>query len=583
MRLNIWVYDTGEKQAKQVTFLKDFDISFLSGGSGELVFEAGGDLYLMDAGTKSYVPVKVSVVSDLSLEMPKSVNVGSKISNFSASPEGKRVVFEARGELFNAPVKEGYTLNLTQSSGAFDMLPAWSPDGKNIAYWSDRSGEYELYIQDPDKKSDPVQLTKRGKGFGYQIYWSPDSKKIAYIDETNDISILDVESKEVIVAGNYRWNYGHGGRYGYPIAWSPDSKWIAFSEGLDNSHNAIKLFNLDEKIAHQVSSGFYDDSNPVFSEDGKYLYFLSNRSMQASYSDMGDGTWIYPNSTQVAAVALQADTPSLLQPKNDALEKSDKADGEEGEKDDDKADKKEKSKKGKDDDASSKDGEDDKKDEKSKVEVKIDFENFESRVSILPVKAGNIGMLASFKDKVVYLKRPNTGSESRSSSLMYWDLEEREEKTIISDVSSVKLTADGKDLIVSVKGKYGIIKAAENQKVDKPVPTGDLVMSLVPREEWRQLFNDTWRRHRDFFYDPDMQGVDWEAMKLQYGPLIEDARSRWDVSNITTNMAAELSAGHTYVFGGDVEQVKSVSTGFLGIDWEKQGDLFHDKKDSQTS
>ncbi len=214
MRLNIWVYDTKQKSAKQLTFLKDFDISFLSADSKELVFEAGGELYLMDAGTKSYVPVKASVVSDLSLEMPRSENVGKKIHNFSASPEGKRIVFEARGELFNVPVKEGYTLNLTHSSGAFDMLPAWSPDGKNIAFWSDQSGEYELYLQDPDKEKDAVQLTSRGKGFGYQIYWSPDSKKIAYHRRNQrHFGTGCGEQGSNLIAGNYRWNYGHGGRY----------------------------------------------------------------------------------------------------------------------------------------------------------------------------------------------------------------------------------------------------------------------------------------------------------------------------------------------------------------------------------
>jgi tricorn protease len=369
------------------------------------------------------------------------------------------------------------------------------------------------------------------------------------------------------------WNYGHGGRYGYPISWSPDSKWLAFAEGLDNAHNAIKIYNLEEKLAHQLSSGFYDDSHPVFSEDGKYLYFMTNRSMQATYSDMGDGTWIYPNSTQVAALPLLAEIPSLLKPKNDELKSEDKDKKKEAENGEEKdEDKKDKKKKGdKDGDSDKGDGE---KEEKSAPEVKIDFENLEARVTILPIKAGNFGWLASFKGKLVYLKGANTGSGSRTSTLMYWDLEEREEKTILSDVSRVKLTADGKKMIVRVKGKYGIIQAAENQKVDKPVPTGDLTMDLVPREEWRQIFNDTWRRHRDFFYDPDMQGVDWEAMRVQYGALIEDARSRWDVSFITSNLAAELSAGHTYVFGGDVQGVKRINTGFLGIDWEKQGDAY---------
>jgi tricorn protease len=565
MRLNVWVYDTRQKATSQVTFLKDFDISFLSAGTEELVFEAGGVLYLMDAETKSYEPVSVNVVSDLSLEMPRSVNVSQNIENFSASPGGKRVVFEARGELFNVPVKEGYVLNLTRSSGAFDMMPAWSPDGENIAFWSDRSGEYELYLQDPGKSREPVKLTTRGKGFGYQPHWSPDSKKIAFIDETNDISIIDVKSRETVVAGNYGWNYGHRGRDSYHMAWSPDSKWMAFTKGVDNTHNAIFLYNVEKSSSHQVTSGFFDDLDPIFSVDGRYLYFLTNRNMRATYSDMGDGTWVYPNATQLASIPLAADTPSLLYPRNDDLT----TEGEKDEEDENGKDEEDENGNGKE-----KDNEGKKETKEEKVDVKIDLEGMESRIAVMPAKAGNIGWLASFKNKLVYLREPNTGSESTSSSLVYYDLKKREEKSIILDVEGVKLTADGKMILVSIKGKYGIIKPAEKQKVEKPVPTGDLVMALVPREEWRQIFLDTWRRYRDFFYDPEMHGVDWNGMKVQYGALIEDARSRWDVSNITSNLAAELSAGHTYTFGGDVEQVKRVRTGFLGIDWELSGDAY---------
>ena len=557
MRLNVWQYDMDEKKGKQVTFLEEFDISSLSAGNNELIFEAGGSLYLMDAGSKEYKAVEVNVLSDLSLEMPRSVNVGENIRNMSASPEGKRVLFEARGEIFNVPVKEGYILNLTRSSGAFDMLPAWSPDGKSVAYWSDRSGEYELYIQDPGMEKDPVQLTSRGKGFGYQPYWSPDSKKIAFIDETNDISLVDVESKSIVVAGNFRWNLGHGSRFGYTINWSPDSKWITFNEGMDNASNAIFLYNIENQQKLQVTGGFYDDAGPVFSTDGKYLFFLTDRSMQPVYSDMDDGTWVYPNATQVAAMALTAETPSLLSAKNDALKKEDTKEDKEAEVEGDKK------KKGKE-----KEGEDKEESDEKTPEVKIEPEGLESRVELLPPKAGNLSGLAPFEGKLVFLRSPNTGSDSRDASLVYYDMEEREEKSIMSGVERAKLTADGKMILVRAAGKYGVIKADENQKVEKPIPTGDLAMELVPKEEWRQIFNDTWRRYRDFFYDPQMHGVDWEAMKLQYGKLVEDARSRWDLSFIGSNLLAELSAGHTYTRGTSPDQVKRISTGFLGIDWE---------------
>ncbi|MEN8117162.1 MAG: PDZ domain-containing protein [Bacteroidota bacterium] len=560
MRLNIWEYNTKLKEKKQVTNFKDFDISFISAGPSELIFEMGGDLYLMDLTSQNYKKVPVNVVSDLSVEMPTSKDVSGRISNMTASPGGKRIVFEARGELFNVPVKEGFTLNMTKSSGAFDQNPAWSPDGKTIAYWSDKSGEYQIYIQDNEGKEEAKQLTKRKKGFGYKLFWSPNSEKIAFIDETNDISIVDVKSGDVVIAGNYSWNIGHGGRFGFPISWSSDSKWLAFSQGLENSNSAIFVYNLDEKKLTQVSSGFYDDNYPIFSTDGKYLFYLTKRSMQAAYSSLGDGTWIYPNSTQIASLGLTKETPSLLAAKNDKV--------------DIKQEKKENKKK----DETDKKDDKNKKEKKDSIQVKIDFENIEARLVLLSPKAGNIAGLIPFENKLVYLRRPNTGSGSRTSSLHFYDLKEREEKEIMGNVSRVAAIADGKSMIVSSQGKYGIIKVAAGQKIDKPVPTKSMVMNLIPKEEWKQIFMDTWRRHRDFFYDPNMQGVDWEGLRDRYAELLNDARTRWDITNLQLNLVAELSAGHTYAGGGDIEQSPSRGTGFLGIDWEKDGDLYKIKR-----
>ncbi len=558
-RRNIWVYDTNSKTAKQVTTFKDFDISFMSAGPSELVFEMGGGIYLMDVSTHEYKQVEVNVVSDLSAEMPRTVDVSGRINNMTASPEGKRVVFEARGELFNVPATEGYSFNMTQSSGAFDQNPAWSPDGKFIAYWSDFSGEYELYLQSSDGKSELRKLTNRGKGFGYSLFWSPNSEKIAFIDETNSIYVVDVESKELTEAGNTNWNTGHGSRFGYPISWSPDSKWLAFTQGLENANNAIFLYDVENKNLQRATSGFFEDNTPVFSADGKYLFFLTNRSFSAAYSDMNDGTWIYPNSTQIASLSLTPDAPSLLAPKNDESKKEEKKP--EGEK------KEESEKK-----------EDAEKKKSEEVSVEIDFDNLESRLVLLPPKAGNIGWLAPFEGKLVFLRFPNTGSGERGASLHFYDFKKREEKEIIGNVRGAAVTGDGKSLLVRSGNKYGVIKPAPKQKIEKPVPTNGLVMNLTPREEWRQIFNDTWRRHRDFFYDPAMHKVDWDGLRKQYGALIEDARTRWDVSNIQSNLAAELSAGHTYTFGGDTENVPRRVTGFLGIDWELHNNLYRIKR-----
>ncbi len=560
MRLNVWVYNTESKSTTQITSFTDFDVSYMSAGSGDLVFEAGGVLYLMDISTRQYNPVDVNVISDLAVEIPAKKNVSNAIRSMTASPKGKRIVFEARGELFNVPVKEGYTQNLTRSSGAFDRDPAWSPDGKQIAYWSDQSGEWEIYLQEVSGSASPRKLSNYNGGFGYRLYWSPDNKWLAFINEKNEINVVNASTGETTPVRKDMWNRSHPGRLGYPINWSPDSKWLAFHQGLENSHDAVFIYSLADKSTNQITSGFFDDFGPVFSADGKYIFYRTNRTHSANYSDV-DNTWIYPNATQIAAVALTAEAPYLLSAKNDALEEEKE---EEPGEEDDKKKKKDKDK-----------GEEKKE---NGIDVKIDFDNIESRLVLLPPKAGNMGTVIAFKDKIVYHRFPNTGSVDEKASLQVYDLKEREEKTVLKDVRWVVATADGESLLVRSGSKYGIIKPSADQKIKDPIPTGDLVMDLVPKEEWRQLFTDAWRRHRDFFYDPNMHGLNWQEMRTRYGALIEDARTRWDVTNIISNMSAELSAGHTYTFGGDVEQVKTLSTGFLGIDWDLNNNVHRIKR-----
>lgn len=549
LRLNVWSYDLSTKSFNQVTQFKDFDITYLSAGPSDLVFEVGGSLHLMDLSTETSKEINVSVVSDLTLEMGRRLKVNTQIRNMTAAPGANRIVFEARGELFNVPVKEGYTENLTASSGAFDHSPTWSPDGNHVAYWSDQSGEYEIYVK-PMRKNQPARkLSSRNKGYGYTLHWSPDSKKLAFIDEKNDISIIDVTSGSIEVADNYEWNYGHGGRYGYPINWSHDSKLLTYTIGMKNGNQAIHIYDLATKQARQVTSGFYNDINPVFGTKGKYLFFLTDRNFSAVYSDMQDGTWIYPNATQLAAISLSDDAPYLLSARNDELEAEEK----------EAAPEKDSSKK--------KDKKDSPKEETPKP-IKIDWNGLEHRLVILPAKPGNLANLMAFDGKVVYRRFPNSGSGGGSPTLSFYDITEREEKSILSNANGVVKTADGASLLVRSGSKFGIIKPAPDQKIKEAIPTSDLAMELNPREEWRQIFHDTWRRHRDFFYDENMQQVDWDALRTQYGALIEDARTRWDVTYIQSNLAAELSAGHTYTFGGDNENVSNVSTGYLGIDWD---------------
>lgn len=560
LRLNVWSYDLESEALNQITQFKDFDITYLSAGPKDLVFEVGGALHLMDLATEESKEVAVTVISDLTLEMPKRLEVNKQIRGMTASPGASRIVFEARGELFNAPVKEGFVQNITNSSGAFDHSPTWSPNGDYVAYWSDKSGEYEIYLQSMRKEQKTKKITSRNKGYGYTLHWSPDSKKLAFIDEKNDISILDVATGAVEVVGNYQWNYGHGGRSGYPIHWSHDSKFLTYSIGMDNSNEAIFIYSLGSKQSRQVTSGFYNDTNPVFGVDGTYLFFLTDRNFSAVYSGLQDGTWIYPNATQLAAISLSQESPYLLQAKNDELSAAEK---EEQPKEEDGKQKKKKK--------------DDSK-KKAPEPIKVDWNDMESRLVILPAKPGNLTDLMAFEGKLVYRRLPNSGSSGGEPELFFYDLKEREEKSIMAKINGVVKTADGKSLLVRSGPQFGIIQPEPDQKIKDAIPTDGLIMELNPREEWRQIFQDTWRRHRDFFYDEGMQQVEWDSLRTQYGKLIDDARSRWDVTFIQSNLAAELSAGHTYTFGGDNEKVENVSTGYLGIDWAKDNKGYRVKR-----
>ncbi|HOY13606.1 MAG TPA: PDZ domain-containing protein, partial [Saprospiraceae bacterium] len=551
MRLNIWAYETGSKTINQITNFKDFDISYLSAGNKDLVFEMGGDLFLMDLATRKYKKIEIKVVSDLMTEIPQLKNVSKRISNMSISPDGKRAILEARGELFNVPAKEGVTLNLTRSSGAFDRDPAWSPDGKNIAWWSDKSGEYEIWLQNTQGEANARQISHRKGGYGYALFWSPNNKKLAFIDEKNDIIVIDASTGLEEKVANSEWNISHGGRGSFVINWSPDSRWITFPLRVKNAQSAIFIYDTDNKKLNQATSGFYSDARPIFSQDGKYIFFQTNRKMNAEYSAMDDDTWIYANATEIVSVNLNNDIPSILPPKNDTLtvvvtEKVEKKDN--VAKSDDKI--------------------------KDTLKVNIDFENFEARIVTLPMKAGNYDKMSVVDNKLIYLRVPNSGSGENSNSLKYFDLKEREEKVIIDKVSDYVVSADGKSILVESNNQYCVIGVNQGQKIEKTVPTDGLVMQWVARQEWEQIFQDTWRRYRDFFYDPNMQKVDWDGLRIQYGALVKDARTRWDIINIQSTLISELAAGHTYARTGETEEFVPLITGFLGIDWKKEGNNY---------
>jgi tricorn protease len=552
MRANIWAHELDTDIVRQVTHFTDFDTHFPAIGPDDMVFENGGHLYVMDLETESPRPVEIEVVTDRASLRPHVVKVEKRIAGGDISPSGKRAVLSARGEIFSLPAEHGVVRNLTRTSGVAERFPAWSPDGKTLAYFSDRSGEYELTVRPADGSGDETTLTSMGPGFRYQPMFSPDSKKVVFIDSEEVIHLFDVETKALTEIDRGLWMM-HGPLSGFEVSWSADSRWFAYSRGLDNRQSAIFLYDTSDGVRHQVTTGFVESYGPVFDPEGEYLYYLADRTFAPIYAEM-DPTWIYANTTNIVAVPLRTDVVSPLAPRNDVED-----DGEDdGEDDEGNGNDKEKPDKDADDDT----------DEEKVEAVKIDLEDFEARAVVLPPKAGQYADLAAVKGKVIYRRQPRTGGDEESSPMLFWDLEDREEKTILDDVDSYAVSADGKKLLVVANGSFAIVDVGPKQKMDTKLATSSMEMMVVPPEEWRQIFSDAWRLERDYFYDPNMHGVDWQAMRARYGALLDDVMTRWDLNFVIGELIAELNTSHSYRGGGDVERAESRGVGLLGVDWE---------------
>ena len=549
---NIWALTRGTGAVRQITAFRDYDVTFPSLGPADIVFGAGGRLYLLALATEKVSEVQVQVVTDRSTLKARSVKVNDDIASVSVSPTGKRAAFEARGEIFSVPAEHGPVMSVSRSSGVAERYPRWSPDGKTLAYWSDRSGEYELTLRPADGTGTERTLTSLGVGFRYAPQWSPDNKRLAFVDQAMRIRIVEADTGQVTQVDQSPIWMSHGQLEHLTLRWSPDSRWLTWARGTSGSGNqAVFFFDVTQATLHQATSGYFNDSDPVFDPAGKYLYFLSNRAFDPVYSDF-DNSWSYPNSARIVAVTLCAATPSPLAPKNDAEGGPDKKD--ESKKDDEKKDG------AKSDDAA--------KTPEPPKPVEIDLDGFESRVVVLPPKAGNYDGLQAVSGKILYRRQPRSGSGEEKSALVYFDLEEREEKTVLGAIDGFEVTFDGKKVLVASDKKYAVVDIKADQKLDKVMRTAEMEAVVDPSAEWRQMFADAYRFERDLFYDPNLHGVDWKATRDRYAKLIDASVTRWDVNYVLGEFIAELNASHTYNGGGDLETGPARGVGMLGVDWE---------------
>ncbi len=575
-KMNIWSYSLRTKRFEQITKFTEYDVKWPSLGPDAIVFENGGQLHLLDLVDGTSKTLDIRVPDDLPQIRTELKNVSDRIQNAGISPTGKRAVFEARGEVFTVPAEHGSVRDLTNTSGVAERYPAWSPDGKSIAYFADGTGEYELYTRPSNGKGQPKQITTDGSAFRYSPVWSPDCNQIAFSDKTGSLYVVDVNDGGVTFVDKDEWGTMND------YAWSSDSRWLAYAVSGANQLNNIKIYDTNDSTVHPITSDLYSDSDPVFDVEGKYLFFRSGRTFSPTYGDM-DSTWIYEDSTRLYAITLKEDTPSPLAPRSDEEEfeekDQDKKDEktEEIEEDNDSNDPNEvadpnetvATDEEEQDEDKDKDKDKDKKDDSKSVE--IDFDGIEQRIVQLPPKAGNYGQLQSVKGKLLFVRRESSGA------LLYYDLEKREEKTVIDKISSYDLSADGKKILYRSGSTYGIIDVAPGKNVgDGKIESGNLKTWINPRQEWKQIFVEAWRVERDYFYDPGMHGLDWEAIRKRYEALLPYIVDRNDLNYIIGEMIAELNASHSYVRGGDMEDADHLNVGLLGCDFklDKDNDLY---------
>lgn len=529
LTLNIFSYDLKSGNIAQLTKHTEYDVMWPSGEGKWLVYENGGYLYKLDldSGTETKIPVNIRFDSPYTLPYFKKVK--KNIHSMAISPTGKRVLLDARGDIFSVPAKHGEIRNLTRSQGIREIHPAWSPDGKYIAYYSDKTGEYEVYLRKANENdnSQPVQLTAGSKTWKYQAVWSPDSQKLLFGDRQPVLRILDIRTKKISVIDR-----GHLSDI-EDYVWSPDSAWVAYTKEGSNGYNAIWIYSLAENKTRQLTDNRYGDEGPVFSPEGKYLFFLSDRSFNPTFSTF-EFDYLYNKSTKVYAVPLQKSTPPLLKDKED-IEEIKKEET-----------KKYNSKKPKKTIPAAKSG----------VKVVIDFDGFDGRVTALPVPNDDYNYIEAVPGGVIYV---------RDGKLYKFDVEKKKELEIFANPTDLVLSADRKKILYASGKDYGIIDIKPGQKPGTGKLALDaLQMKIEPLKEWQQIFNDGWRIFRDWFYAANLHGVDWMKMKKRYGQLVPYVKHRADLDYIFGELVGESNTGHCYVNWGDFPRVKRMDTGLLG-------------------
>ncbi|HYM59428.1 MAG TPA: PDZ domain-containing protein, partial [Thermoanaerobaculia bacterium] len=555
---NLYSFDPGTKAVTRLTRYSDFPILNATAGGGAVIFEQAGYLHLFDPRDGSDKRLKIGVAADLVETLPRFVKGVKYIQNAAISPSGARAAFEFRGEIVTVPREKGDDRNITNTPAANDRSPAWSPDGKSIAYFSDRSGEYELYIAQQDGRGAPREIKIDGAGFYLDTKWSPDGKKISFADNSRAIYVADVASGEVAKVSS---DVVYGPVLVLNQSWSPDSQWLAYTRNTPTYMNRIWLYSLGEKKSYPVTDGYTDSVNPVFDPNGKYLYFFASTDagpvedwFSQSNADMRATRSIY-----LAVLAKGVVSPLAKESDEEGAKKSD--DAVKDEKKDEKSPDKNADK-------------NDKKDEKPKqtVKVVVDFDGITQRIVALPPKAAGYTDLAIGKSGQLFYRKSSGFNRfgPDESSLQRFDLEKRKEETLLERADDFSISADGKRMLINVKDSWSIVDIGEKLDLSKHHLAVDRIhVKIDPPAEWRQIFAEAWRINRDYFYDPNMHGANWKALREKYSVFLGDLAVRQDLNRVMQWMCSELSVGHHRLSGGDsLAEVEAIPGGLLGADYK---------------